>query len=68
MLKILLAAVAGMILGMVVVSLSLHTKPPQITPQAAMECPPGLAEQAAKKDAEHARAQAGFEALKKVTK
>lgn len=68
MLKILLAAVAGMILGMVVVSLSFHTKQTQIQPQVAMECPPGLAEQAAAKDAEHAKAQAGFEALKKGAK
>ena len=68
MLKILLAAIAGMILGMLVMGLSLYTpKPAQEAPQAVV-CPPGLAEQAAQKDAEYKASQAAFEALKKGAK
>lgn len=68
MLKILLAAVAGMILGMLVIGLSLHApKAAQEAPQAVV-CPHGLAEQAAKKDAEYKKEQAEFEALKRGAK
>ena len=68
MLKILLAVVAGMILGMLVIALNCYTKPPQTAPQIAAECQPGLAEQAAKKGAEYAKSQADFEAFKKGSK
>ena len=68
MLKILLAAVAGMILGMTVMGLSLNSKPPPIATAMAAECPPGLAEQAATKDAEYKKSKAEFEALTKGSK
>lgn len=40
----------------------------QQAPQIAIECPPGLAEQAAQKDAEYKRSQAEFEAFKRGAK
>ena len=72
MLSKLLNAIAVTILCMLVIGLSVVTfnaakELPQ-APQIAAECPPGLAEQAAKKGAEYAKYQADFEALKKGAK
>ena len=67
--KISLAAIYGIVLGFIVMGLSLYAhKLVQEAPQIAAECPPGLAEQAAKKGAEYAKPQADFEALKKGSK
>ena len=63
-----MGVVCGMFFVMAVIVLNLHPKTLPQAQQIAAECPPGLAEQAAKKDAVHAKAQADFEALKKGSK
>ena len=68
MLKVLLLLVSVELLSACQFGIELGHKNVPLSPQIASECPPGLAEQAAKKGAEYAKSQADFEALKKVAK
>lgn len=57
---VVIGVVCGMFFVMAIIVLNLHPKTLPQAPQITAECPPGLAEQAAAKDAVQAKAQADF--------